>query len=77
MQGISEDERNKLIAKITPRSRSTFGIVRRVPKWMLYAYVRYFIVPSVGTKWVEDATNRLSPPDAKNLREVSGHMMEK
>jgi hypothetical protein len=44
---------------------------------MLYAYVRYFIVPSVGTKWVEDAKNRLSPPDAQNLREVSGDMMER
>ncbi|KAG0588242.1 hypothetical protein KC19_2G228100 [Ceratodon purpureus] len=76
-KGISESERTKLIANITPRSRSTYGIVQRVPKWMLYAYVRYFIVPSVGAKWVEDAKNRLAPPDAQNLREISGDIMER
>jgi len=76
-QGISETERNNLMGNITARSRSIYGVIGKLPHWMFYAYVRFFIVPSVGTKWVEDAKKRLSPPDVKNLREISGHMMER
>ncbi|XP_024393681.1 uncharacterized protein [Physcomitrium patens] len=76
-KGISEIERNTLIGSTTERSRKTHAIIRKVPQWMLYAYVRYFIVPTVGTKWVEDAKSRLSPPDAQNLQKYSADIMER
>ena len=77
-QGISETERNKMIGALNLRTRSTYGIVRKVPvqlQWLCYAYVRYLCVPAVGTRWVEDAKNMLSSPDVQNLQQFSGAFM--
>ncbi|KAG0588238.1 hypothetical protein KC19_2G228000 [Ceratodon purpureus] len=77
-KGISKTERNKIIGALNFRTRSTYGIIRKVPvqlQWMCYAYVRYLCVPAVGNRWVEDAKNMLSAPDAQNLEQFSGAFM--
>lgn len=76
-QGISEADRKMLFGHITPRSRQSFGIVRKVPHWMVYAYVRHFIAPAAGKKWVADAKKSLSPPDVRIIEGELGGDMER
>jgi hypothetical protein len=76
-QGISDAERELCLGNISRRSRLMHGVLGKLPHWMVYAYVRYMVVPKVGSKWVENATNRLCAPDAENIQQLSGHIMER
>lgn len=76
-QGISEAERKMLFGHITPKSRNSLGIVRKLPHWLVYAYVRHFIAPKAGEKWVADAKKSLAPPDVRKIEGELGGDMER
>lgn len=64
---FTDTQRKAAMAEITIGSRLMFLLVRQVPQWMVYAYVRHVVVRTVGARWVASAKKQLSPPDQHNL----------
>lgn len=74
-QDISEADRKSLVSH---NSKDRGSIMEKLPHWAVYAYVRFVIIRSAGSKWVENARTKLSPPDRRNLElKVSAELMER
>lgn len=73
-QDFTDLERKAAMAELSGRVRLMFLVMRNVPRWMTYAYVRLVVVRLAGAGWVEDCKRQLSPPDLRSPVLVDGLM---
>jgi len=48
------------VISLRTRTRSIYGLLGKLPYWILYAYVRFFMVPLTRRQWVERAKKSFS-----------------
>lgn len=66
-KGITDDERNAMFQLMTSNSRAMLNFGGHMPYWAVRLYIRYFLAPSAGDKWVRRCQVGLSPPDRAYL----------